>query len=184
MVPLIETERLILRSFAESDLDAQAAVMGDERIVPHLGGNVFSREETWRRMLCAPGLWMMLGYGYWAVERRSDGALLGQVGFADFKRAMHPSIENLPEMGWIFAVEAQGHGYASEAVSAGLGWADAQLPGREIVAIIAPDNAPSIRLARRSGFETQQETVYKDEPILLFRRAPAAGRQANTSVAQ
>ena len=38
-------------------------------------------------------LWATLGFGYWAVEAKDDGRLLGQVGFADFKRDMEPSIE-------------------------------------------------------------------------------------------
>jgi RimJ/RimL family protein N-acetyltransferase len=169
-VPTIETERLRLRGFRESDLDAQAAVLGDTEVTRHLGGHAFSREDTWRRMLCAPGLWTMLGYGYWAIERREDKAFLGQAGFADFKRDMTPSIEGLPEMGWIFAPHAQGQGYAAEAVAAALDWADATLRASEITAIIDPANARSIRLAERSGFDLREDATYRGEPTLLFRR--------------
>jgi RimJ/RimL family protein N-acetyltransferase len=112
----------------------------------------------------------MLGYGYWAVERKEDGLLVGHAGFADMKRDMRPSIEGLPEMGWIFARDAQGQGYAREAVAAGLAWADSALHAPEIVAIIDPANAPSIRVAERAGFSVREEAVYKGEPILLFRR--------------
>jgi RimJ/RimL family protein N-acetyltransferase len=146
--------------------------MGDPEVVRHLGGTPFSREETWRRLLCAPGLWALLGYGYWAVERREDGAYLGQVGFADFKRDMQPSIEGIPEMGWIFAPYAQGQGFATEAVLGGLRWADEALAGREIAAIIDPSNGPSIRVAERGGFTSREEAAYKGAPILLFRRPP------------
>ena len=169
-VPVIETARLRLRGFRESDLDAQAAILGDPEVTRHLGGNLFSREDTWRRMLAAPGLWALLGYGYWAVERREDGVFLGQAGFADFKRDMQPSIEGLPEMGWIFAPHAQGHGFAAEAVAAALGWADAVLRAPQITAIIDPANARSIRLAERSGFDERENASYRGEPILLFRR--------------
>ena len=148
--------------------------MADPEVVRYLGGNVMSREDAWRRMLCAPGMWQMLGYGYWAVERRDDGAWLGQIGFADFKRDMAPSIEGLPEMGWIFGLDAQGQGYASEAAAAALRWADATLNAPEIVAIIDPDNAPSIRVAEKSGFGERSDARYRDERILLFRRRAAA----------
>jgi RimJ/RimL family protein N-acetyltransferase len=116
----------------------------------------------------------MLGYGYWAVEAREGGPMIGHAGFADFKRAMDPSIEGQPEMGWVFARDAQGQGFAAEAVAAGLAWADEALKGREIAAIIDPGNAASIRLAEKAGFEQQLETTYKDAPILLFRRLPPA----------
>jgi RimJ/RimL family protein N-acetyltransferase len=172
VVPILETPRLRLRAFRESDLEAQAAVMRDPEVVRHLGGAPFPREDTWRRIATAMGLWPLLGFGYWAVERREDGAYVGQAGFSDFKRDMQPSIEGLPEMGWILAPYAQGQGYASEAVAAGLAWADAALPGREITAIIDAANAPSIRVAEKTGFTIREEAVYKGAPILLFRRPP------------
>jgi RimJ/RimL family protein N-acetyltransferase len=173
LVPTLETERLILRAHRASDLDAQAATMGDLAVVRHLGGTPFSREETWRKLLAGPGLWALLGFGYWAVERREDGVLIGQIGFADFKRDLRPSIEGLPEMGWIFDPAAHGRGYASEAASACLAWADDNFAGSEIVAIIDHGNAASIRLAEKAGFSVREEALYKGAPILLFHR-PAA----------
>jgi RimJ/RimL family protein N-acetyltransferase len=73
-------------------------------------------------------------------------------------------------MGWIFAPSAQGQGYASEAAAAALDWADEHLKAAEIVAIIDPDNAPSIRVAEKAGFDRREDALYRDETILLFRR--------------
>lgn len=168
--PVLETARLLLRPFRHEDLDAQARTLGDPEIVRHLGGTPFSREDTWRRLLCAPGLWDLLGYGYWAVVRREDGAYVGQLGFADFKREMTPSIEGLPEIGWILAPDMHGQGYATEAAEAALAWADAVLKPAEIVAIIDADNAASIRVAEKTGFKENEPATYRGEPIILFRR--------------
>jgi len=121
-------------------------------------------------MLCGPSLWALLGYGYWAVDRLEDELMIGFVGFADFKRDMVPSIEGLPEMGWIFAREAQGQGYCSEAVQCALAWADLAMKGEPIVAIIDPENRASIRVAERCGFSQCEEAIYRDKPILLFTR--------------
>jgi RimJ/RimL family protein N-acetyltransferase len=144
--------------------------MADPATVRHLGGQPHAREDTWRRMLMSGGLWLIYGYGYWGVERKDDGLLVGQVGLADFKREMTPSIEGVPEAGWIFAPDAHGRGYALEAVSAALAWADETIDAPEIVAIIDPANAPSIRVAERCGFSACEDATYKGEPILLFRR--------------
>ena len=168
--PILETPRLRLRPFRADDLEPHAATLADPEVVRHLSGIPHSREESWRRLLAATGLWDVLGYGYWSVERREDGAWLGQVGFADFKRDMAPSIEGLPEMGWIFAPSGQGQGYATEAVDVALAWADSALRAAEIVAIISPGNAASIRVAEKTGFGEVSEARYRDEAILLFRR--------------
>ena len=170
--PVLETARLILRPFTQDDLEAQAKAMGDPEVVRHLGGAPFSREDSWRRLLCAPGLWALLGYGYWAVTAR-DGRYLGQLGFADFKREMTPRIEGVPEMGWIFAPAAQGQGFATEAGLAALAWADEVLQAREITAIIDAANTPSIRVAEKCGFNENEPALYRGEPILLFRRRSA-----------
>ncbi|HEX8643419.1 MAG TPA: GNAT family N-acetyltransferase [Allosphingosinicella sp.] len=168
--PRIETARLLLRSSTQADLDAHAAMLGDDGVMHHLTGAGIPREDAWRRLLQGPGLWVMLGYGYWSVERREDGKYIGQLGFADFKRELEPSIEGVPEMGWLFAAEAQGQGFALEGVTAALAWADEVLRAAEIVAIIAPDNARSIRLAERTGFFRAEETLYKRDPSVIFRR--------------
>lgn len=169
IAPVLETERLILRPFLPEDLDGQAAALGDPGVMRHLGGPIEAREDVWRRMLAGLGTWPMLGYGYWAVRRRDDGVYLGNLGFADFKRDMRPSIEGLPEIGWLLAAHAHGQGYAAEGVAAALDWADRSLNAPQIVAIIDPENTPSIRLAERAGF-SQEAAVYRDAAILLFRR--------------
>ena len=170
MVPAIETARLRLRGFTAADLPQFEAMLGDPQVMRHIGGRALSREESWRRIACNHGLWALVGYGYWVVERKDDGVILGQIGFADFKRAMTPSIEGLPEMGWVLGAHAHGQGFATEAVRAGLDWADANLSGQDVVAIIAPDNEPSIRVAEKAGFGDPCPAEYHGEPIILFRR--------------
>jgi RimJ/RimL family protein N-acetyltransferase len=168
--PVLETARLILRPFRPDDVAAQAAMMGDAEVMRHIGGQGLTREESWRKLLCGAGLWSLFGWGYWAVERRDGGPMIGQIGFADFKRDMAPSIEDVPEMGWLFAAGAGGQGFATEAGRAALDWIDAAHAPPEITAIIDAANAPSIRVAEKLGFAAREEARYKGEPILLFRR--------------
>jgi RimJ/RimL family protein N-acetyltransferase len=168
--PILETPRLRLRAVHARDCDAHAEMLADPEFVRFLGGAPLSREDAWRKVVTAAGLWPLLGFGYWTIESGSDRSYLGQLGFADFKRGMTPSIEGLPEMGWLMAPRAQGKGLATEAVLAALEWADRALAGQEIVAIINHANAPSIRIAEKAGFSAREEAVYRAEPILLFRR--------------
>jgi RimJ/RimL family protein N-acetyltransferase len=145
-------------------------MLADPAVMRFIGAELLDREQAWRKLLQSPGLWALLGYGNWTVERREDGAFLGLVGFADYKRELIPSLEGLPEMGWLLAGHAHGQGYAAEAVSAALEWAGEAIGSTEIVAIIHPDNAPSIRLAERCGFRRAEDTLYRGDPTLIFRR--------------
>ena len=169
-VPILETDRLILREFRRTDLDAHAATLGDGHVMRHIGGQPVSREDSWRRLLMSVGMWSVIGIGPWLVERREDGRYLGQIGFFEFERDVQPSIKGEPEMGWIFDRAAHGQGYATEAGQAALAWADEALKPQSIPAIIALENEPSMRLAERLGFVRQPDATYKGEPIALFRR--------------
>jgi RimJ/RimL family protein N-acetyltransferase len=171
--PILETERLTLRGFIEEDLDAHAAILSDPVVMKHFGGHLFDREESWRRLLGGVGLWQLQGAGLLAAERKSDGKLVGHVGLFDYHRELRPSIEGMPELGYIFAAEVHGQGLAREACEALLSWADASLEAEEIAAIISIGNAPSIRLAQRLGFERRPDGLYRGEPISLWRRKRA-----------
>ena len=140
---------------------------GNADVVRHIGGKVFSREEVWSRILRARGLWAMLGYGYWAVYTKESACFVGDVGFADFHRAFEPSIEGVPEMGWVLDPWCHGQGFGSEAARAALTWAESQLGVPEFSCIIDPENSPSIRLALKLGFVEAARTLYKGSDILV-----------------
>ena len=101
---------------------------------------------------------------------RQSGRFVGDVGFADFHRDFTPSIEGVPEMGWVLDPWCHGRGYASEAVNAAIGWAEANLDATEQACIISPGNTPSINVARKAGFVEQARTSYKGDETIVFKR--------------
>jgi RimJ/RimL family protein N-acetyltransferase len=169
-VPVLETARLRLRAHRPEDHPACAALWSDPDVTRFLGGRAFSSEETWRRMLSWRGLWSMLGYGYWAVEEKDGGRYVGDIGFADFRRELDPSLGGMLEFGWILSSAVHGRGYASEAVTAATAWASAELPHMRAVCIIAPANLASIRVAEKAGFREWQRSTYHGEPTIVFAR--------------
>jgi RimJ/RimL family protein N-acetyltransferase len=168
--PRIETGRLILRQFRIEDLEPVAEMWAKEEVVRFIGGNRLSREDTWRRSLAACCQWPLTGFGYWIVELKDGERVIGQAGFADFKREMEPRIEGEPELGYVFDPGAHGQGIGFEACTAALQWADANLDAATYPAIINPENAASIRLAERLGFVRASNATYRGEAIALFRR--------------
>ena len=171
--PTIETERLVLRAHRPSDLDAMTAIWADADMTRFIGGRPFTREECWARLLRYAGLWPTLGFGYWAIEDKAEGHFVGEAGFADFKRDMTPSMEGLLEAGWVLAPWAHGRGFATEAVSAMLSWADKILMVEKTVCIIHPDHNASLRVAAKLGFRDAARTSYNGNPIVLLERQPA-----------
>jgi len=105
-----------------------------------------------------------------AVDRNSDGTLVGNVGLLTAWRDMEPQFGEEPEMGWIMAAETHGQGLGSEAGRAALEWAQANLDPTPIWAIIAPANEPSLALAERLGFERMSESQYNGEQTVVLRR--------------
>ena len=168
--PRLETERLILRDFKRDDLDALAATLGDPEVVRHLTGEPINREDSLRRMFMAVGQWPLTGLGVWAAEQKSDGRLVGQIGFFDMERDMVPSLVGLPEMGWIFDTSVHGQGIAREACEAALAWLDASHGPVEVPAIISLDNIASLKMAEKLGFVREADGTYKGEPIAVVRR--------------
>ena len=148
----LETERLVMRPFAESDLDAYAAMCADPEVMRFLGGETWDRMQTWRHIAATLGHWQLRGYGPWAVEEKASGTMVGRVGF------INP--EGWPgfELGWTLARPAWGHGFATEAAARALEHAFTEMGRDHVISLIHPDNKPSLAVAQRLG-ETFERTV-------------------------
>lgn len=168
--PRIETDRLVLRPWRKDDFRTWLEIMHQPEVHRHFGPEPSSAEDVWRRLCASVGMWQFLGFGGWAVQRRADARLLGNVGLFNAWRDFEPEFGEQPEMGWIFSSEVHGQGIAGEACRAALSWAEDNLEPTPVWAIIAPENQPSIKLAERLGFEAVGNTSYNDEPTLVLKR--------------
>ena len=168
--PTLETERLRLRAWTRADREDYFAILQEPAVFRFFGPEPMGMEECWRRLMAAVGGWQLNGFGGWAVERKSDGRLLGMTALFTAWRGLDPEFGDEPEMGWIFATEAHGQGLAGEACRAVLDWAETNLAPTPIWAIIAPANEASLKLAAKLGFEALHESSYHGEPTLVLRR--------------
>lgn len=169
-VPVIETERLRLRGHRPDDFAASCALWSDPIVNRYTTGKPLPPEDVWAKMLRYRGLWAMLGYGYWVAEEKASGEFVGELGFADFKRDIHPSLDGMPEIGWALMPHVHGKGYATEAVQAAIAWGSEQFGERTTCCIIHVESAASIRLAEKCGYREWQKSVYKEHDVLLFTR--------------
>ena len=166
--PTVETKRTILRAHRLDDFDSYAAMWADPVITRFIGGKPRTREESWLRFLRHPGMWSMLGYGFWAIEEKASGQFIGEAGFHDLKRDLVPSIEGTPEAGWALIPSAHGKGIASEVVGGMLDWAKDRPGFERSVCIISPENFGSLAVAGKLGYREIARTLYHNELTILL----------------
>lgn len=159
----LETERLRLRAFRNSDLEAYAPICADPEVMQYIGtGVILSRQDAWRSMANILGHWRLLGYGMFAVELKSSADLLGRVGFLD-----PPGWPGF-ELGWLLGRQFWGKGYALEAATAARDYAFETLGRDRLISLIRPDNRRSIRVAERLGERLAGEVEVLGAKALVY----------------
>ncbi len=171
-VPLLETERLRLRGHTSADFAQCAAMWSDPKVTQFIGGKPSTGSQTWLRLLAYVGHWKLLGFGYWVIEDRA-GDFVGEVGLADFKRAIAPEMQGWPELGFALAARHHGKGFATEAAGAVVAWADRRLAAEKTVALIDPEHRASLRVVEKCGYRLFERGSYNDKPALFLARTKA-----------
>jgi RimJ/RimL family protein N-acetyltransferase len=169
-IPVVQTERLILRAHRVTDFAEFAAMWANEHVTRYTIGKPATHEESWSRLLRDAGHWAVLGFGFWAVEEKASGKYAGEVGFLDLRRNIQPSLADMPEIGWILAPEFHGKGYATEAARAALVWGDENLKCSRTSCIVQPENTASLRVAKKVGYGAPVSTTYKDQAVVILFR--------------
>ena len=142
------TERLLLRRWRAEDREPFALLNADPEVMRYFV-RPLDREESDAFIDRTEASFDELGYGVWAVERRSDGRLLGFTGLwrHTFEAPFTPAVE----IGWRFATEAWGQGYATEAARAALRFGFEIVGLDTILSWTSVLNTPSIRVMERLG---------------------------------
>lgn len=163
MTTVLETRRLRLRRFTESDLDALAAMMGDEEQMS-LYPRPRTRDETEDWIDCTIKHYRNPGFGFWLMESAQTSEFLGYCGL---RPRLIDGVEQA-EMGWHTMKHVWNKGIATHAAAACRDFAFAQLKIPRLLAIIDPDNPASMRVAEKIGMRLEKETVVGDWPCILY----------------
>lgn len=162
IIPSLNTERLLLRTFEKDDLDPFAAMVSNLEVMQRAtyDGNTMTRTQAWNWLCFMLGHWHMRGFGIWGIEEKSSGELIGRTGLQFWD-----CFEDV-ELVWMLAKSAWGKGFASEGARAAIDHGLNTLALPRIVAVIHPENKPSIRLAERLGMEMEKEVERQE--ILFY----------------
>jgi len=156
---VLQTARTSLRPFGADDAAFIVALLNDPQWLRFIGDrkvNDAASARAWieSRLVAA---YRAHGFGLWALQRRSDGELLGMCGLV--RRDGLPEID----LGYALLPSHRGVGYAREAGAACLAYAAEVLGKRRVLAITDPDNERSIRVLASLGMVRDDSVVYESE---------------------
>ena len=163
-VPRYETDRLVLRGFADADHEPVARFFADP--VSALYGGPCEAWEAWRKLAVYVGHWALRGYGPFALEERASGELVGWTGM------WYPHGWPEPEITWALLPEHRGRGYASEGARRAIRAAFEDFGWDTAISLIDLRNTASMALAERLGATREAEAPVFGEPGAIYRHRP------------
>ena len=152
MQVFLETQRLLLRRFTESDVDNLSNLDGDPEVMHFInGGRAVSRDvihnETLPRFLRAYERFE--GFGVWAAIERATGEFLGWFEFYPWKDVSPDEVE----LGYRLRRSAWGKGYATEGSRALIYKGFTELGVQRVKAETMAINAASRRVMEKAGLK-------------------------------
>ena len=145
---MVESERLILRNWKDSDQPVFAQMNTDPKVMEFLPKSFWGNDgkEVIARIKNSIET---NGYGMWAMERKDTGEFIGFTGLHSPTWEAHftPCIE----VGWRLASKYWGQGFATEGALASLDYGFNKMNLDEIVSFTVPDNTRSRKVMDRIG---------------------------------
>lgn len=175
-VPVLQTARLTLWRPHADDRQGLLDLVTPEPVRRFLGNRPPSAADEYHRLQRNAGSWLLHGYGTFVCRQNGALAIIGICGVFHSWREWGKGMDDVPEMGWIFAPEVWGRGYATEAATAALDWFDRFHGPRRIACMIEQDHAASLAIAARLGFAPyDRHDTGEGTPLVLLERSPQAG---------
>lgn len=179
--PTVTTERLVLRSFKEDDLEPFFGAMTSDEVGASLHvPDAYSMSVAWGSILQFAGMWELKGLGPWALEERSTGRFVGRAGFHWRPDDDWPGVE----VGWMLDPAAWGTGYAVEAGARAVRYGFEELGEEVLFSLILRENTRSQAVARRLGYEpgpARTMSFYPASPHVQWRLDRSTWEAATTA---
>ena len=163
-MPTLKTERLILRSFREEDVDRMARLFANADFM-HFSLGVFTERKQTIAFIEKVMGWDRAGIpSQYAVMPRGEVAIIGYCGF--FHHPEH-GIEDV-EIGYRLDPDYWNRGLITEAARAvrDHGFRDRKLS--RVISLVRPENVPSRRVAEKNGMKAEKEITFRGFPTLVY----------------
>jgi RimJ/RimL family protein N-acetyltransferase len=158
---LLETPRLLIRSFTEKDIAAYAEIVANSEVTRYLGdGTPHSFEEAERYISNTIERDRDSGVARYAVVRKQQRDLIGFCGYWQ--------LEDYVDFGWRYAQSAWGQGYGTEAALAVLDYGVTALGLTNIAAGAFVANTGSLRIIEKLGFPRSVRDTILGKPVIRY----------------
>lgn len=160
--PEIETEHLLLRMTTPEDAERFHQIWNDPVVMKYIEGWRPSLEDARRAMTRLLQHWRDKGFGQWAVVHKTEGELIGYVGFKH--------LEQTPEIELLYGIDRPHwrKGYTTEAACACLRFVFENTGLDRIVAVAHPENVGSWRVMEKLGMRREKIARYYNHDLVYY----------------
>jgi len=152
----VETERLILREFKTSDLQALAPMLANPRVRKFLPTGILSTRQTAAKINDFMTSYRIYGYGKWAIRFKGSETLVGYCGIAKEKIDEKDEIE----LGYCLSPEYWGVGLATEAAVGAIKYGFNAFQFPYILGIVGRENLASVKVLQKLGMQFKKTTLF------------------------
>jgi RimJ/RimL family protein N-acetyltransferase len=161
----VETARLLLRPWSESDTDELARLYADPEVMRYMSTRPLTQEESAGVSAGMLRQWQEHGFGPWAVIEKAGGCWIGRIGLDALRE--WPDPHNI-EVGWELHRAWWGQGLATEGALAALRFGFEVCGLERIISATVPDNLASRRVMEKAGLRYQGIRRYGNTDVVWY----------------
>jgi RimJ/RimL family protein N-acetyltransferase len=168
-MPVIATERLLLRPWTPEDVEPYARIVADPEVMRYLGTGPIEPETAAAQVARFAAGTGIPGVYHFAAEERATGELIGRIGL--FHQPEWPGPHKV-EVGWLLDRRAWGRGLATEGARAAVNHGFQELGLPRIISFTRPENIRSRAVMERLGMCLAGQREWHGLPHVWYELAP------------
>ena len=157
---LLQTKRLIIEHFKDSDISDWAKIESDANVRRFVDGKALSFDEARKYVEMNIRQYQKIGYGRYAVRLKEKGKLIGMFSFLKENYGI--------DFGYRYSKISWGKGFGFEAAKVVLNYGLSELGLEKVVGLTAEENSGSIRILEKLGFKLKEKFLFNNKKAFKY----------------